>query len=109
MLQGRVKIIYSGAALSADEVELDNKSNVATAQGNASLKMEEDTLRGEKIIYNMEDKTGAAYQADAFYSRNNFYVRGDKIEKTGESTYFIQQPCATTCDGDNPDLADCRQ
>lgn len=101
--QGRVKIIYSGAALSADEVELDNKSNVATAQGNASLKMEEDTLRGEKIIYNMENKTGAAYQADAFYSRNNFYVRGDKIEKTGESTYFIQQPCATTCDGDNPD------
>lgn len=101
--KGKVKIIYSGAALAADEVELDNKDNVATAQGNAFLKMEEDTLQGEKIIFNFEDKTGAAYQADAFYARNNFYVHGDKIEKTGENTYLIQQPCATTCDGDNPD------
>ncbi len=101
--KGKVKIIYSDAALSADEVELENKDNVATAQGNAFLKMGEDTLRGEKIIYNFEEKTGAAYQADAFYARNNFYVRGDKIEKTGESTYLILQPCATTCDGDNPD------
>ena len=101
--KGKVKIIYSGAALAADDVELDNKDNVATAQGNAFLKMEEDTLRGEKIIYNFEDKTGAAYRADAFYARNNFYVRGDKIEKTGENTYSILQPCATTCNGDNPD------
>ena len=101
--KGKVKIIYSGAALAADDVELDNKNNVATAQGNAFLKMEEDTVRGEKIIYNFEDKTGAAYQADAFYARNHFYVRGDKIEKTGENTYSILQPCATTCDGDKPD------
>jgi len=65
--------------------------------------MEEDTLQGERIIFNIENKTGAAYQADAFYARNNFHVRGDKIEKTGENTYFINQPSATTCDGDDPD------
>jgi len=100
---GKVTIFYSGVVLSADNLELDNKNNVATAQGNAFLKMGEDSLRGEKIIYNIEDKTGAAYKANAFYARNNFYVRGDKIEKTGESTYFIEQPAATTCDGDDPD------
>ena len=101
--QGKVTIVYSGAALFADDVALDNKNNIATAQGNAFLKMGEDTLRGEKIVLNIENKTGAAYQANAFYARNNFHVKGDKIEKTGEDTYFIKQPSATTCDGDNPD------
>jgi LPS-assembly protein len=101
--KGKVTIVYSGAALSADDVELDNKNNIATAQGKAFLKMGEDTLRSEKIVLNIQDKTGAAYQANAFYARNNFYVKGDKIEKTGENTYFIKQPYATTCNGDNPD------
>ena len=100
--KGNVSIIYSGAALWADDVQLDNKNNVATARGNAFLKMGEDTLRGEKIVLNIEDKTGAAYMAHAFYAMNNFYVKGDKIEKTGENTYLIEQPVATTCDDDKP-------
>ena len=37
--KGKVSIIYSGAALSADDVQLDNKNNVATARGNAFLKI----------------------------------------------------------------------
>lgn len=101
--RGGVSIFYSGAALFADEVELDNQSNVATARGEALLKMGEDTLRGEKIVFNVEDKTGAAFKANAFYARNNFHVRGEKIAKTGEDTYFIERPCATTCDGEAPD------
>jgi len=101
--QGKVSIIYSGAALYADDMQLDNKNNIATAQGNATLKMGEDTMQGDKIVFNIENKTGAAYNAHAFYARNHFYIKGDKIEKTGENTYFIEKPVATTCDGDNPD------
>ena len=97
-----MNIIYNGTALSADDMELDNKNNIATAQGSAFLKMGEDTLQGDKIVFNIENKTGAAYKAHAFYARNHFYIKGDKIEKTGENTYFIEQPFATTCDGDNP-------
>ena len=101
--QGKVNIIYSGATLYADDMELDNKNNIATAQGSASLKIGEDTLQGDKIVFNIEDKTGAVYKAHAFYARNHFYIKGDKIEKTGENTYFIENPVATSCDGDNPD------
>lgn len=101
--KGHVKISYGSAVLSADDIELDNKNNIATAQGNAFLKMGEDTLRGEKIIFNIEEKTGSAYKANAFYARNNFHIKGDKIEKTGPDTYFIKEPFATTCDGGNPD------
>ena len=100
--QGKVNIIYSGVSLYADDMRLDNKNNIATAQGSASLKMGEDTLHGDKIIFNIENKTGAVYKAHAFYAKNHFYIKGDKIEKTGENTYFIEKPVATTCDGDNP-------
>jgi len=101
--RGKVSIFYSGSALFADEVELDKKNNMATARGDALLKMGDDTLRGEKIVFNIEDKTGAAFKANAFYAKNNFYVTGEKIEKRSEDRYFIEQPAATTCEGDRPD------
>lgn len=101
--RGQVSVFYSGASLYADEVELDNQNHVARAQGNTLLKIGEDTLKGERLWFNIEDKTGAAFNADAFYARNHFRVRGNIIEKTGENTYFIDNPSATTCDGSNPD------
>ncbi|MGV8058351.1 MAG: LPS-assembly protein LptD [Smithellaceae bacterium] len=101
--QGSVVITYEGGVLTADEVEFDKKNNIATAYGNALLKMSEDTLAGDKIAFNVENKTGVAYKGRAFYAKNHFYIRGDEIEKTGELTYKIIQPVATTCDGDKPD------
>jgi LPS-assembly protein len=99
---GAVVITYSGGVLTADGVVLDNKNNIATASGNALLKMGDDSLAGDKIIFNINNKTGVVYQGRAFYARNHFYIRGDKIEKTGELTYRIEKPTATTCDGDKP-------
>lgn len=101
--EGNVVITYGDDVLTAANVEYDRKNNLATAWGNAFLKMAQDSLAGDKIVVNVEDKTGVAYHSKAFYARNHFYVKGDKIEKTGENTYAIEQPVATTCDGENPD------
>jgi len=100
--QGNVVITYGDGVLTAANVEFDRKNNLATAEGNAFLKMAQDTLAGDKIIVNVEDKTGVAYNSKAFYAQNHFYIKGDKIEKTGENTYYIEKPVATTCDGDRP-------
>ena len=101
--EGNVVITYGDGVLKADRVEFDRKNNLATAQGGAFLKMAEDSLQGDKMVVNVEDKTGVAYHSKAFYARNHFYIKGDKIEKSGENTYVIDQPVATTCDGENPD------
>ena len=103
--QGSVVITYEGGVLTANEVEYDKKNSVATAYGDAFLKMGNDTLAGDKIVFNVEKKTGIAYKGRAFYAQNHFYIKGDEIEKTGEMTYKIIQPVATTCDGDKPDWA----
>lgn len=102
LAEGAVVITHSYGVLTADKVELDNKNNLATASGNAFLKMKTDFLMGDRIVFNINDKTGLVYRGKAFYARNHFYVRGDKIEKTGELTYRIERPAATTCDGDRP-------
>lgn len=101
--QGSVVITYDGGVLTADDVEFDKTNNIATAYGNALLTMGADTLAGDKIVFNVENETGVAYKGRAFYAQNHFYIRGDEIEKTGEQTYEIKQPVATTCDGDKPD------
>jgi LPS-assembly protein len=101
--QGAVVITYQGGVLTADSVDFDKKNNIATASGNAFLKMGQDTVAGDRIVFNVENKTGVAYKGRAFYAKNHFYIRGDEIAKTGEMTYRIIQPVATTCDGDNPD------
>lgn len=101
--QGKVVITYEGGTLNADDVQFDNKNNTATAQGHAFLSMGADNMAGDKIVFNIENKTGIAYNSRAFYAKNHFYIKGDKIEKTGENTYYIEKPSATTCDGDNPD------
>ncbi len=102
LAQGSVVITYGDSVLTAASVEYNRKNNLATAEGGVLLKMAEDSLQGDKIVVNVEDKTGTAYNSKAFYARNHFYIKGDKIEKTGESTYSIEQPVATTCDGDSP-------
>ncbi|PKN87257.1 MAG: hypothetical protein CVU51_05975, partial [Deltaproteobacteria bacterium HGW-Deltaproteobacteria-1] len=101
--KGNVIIHYGDGVLTSDTAEYDRKNKLATAQGNAFLKMTEDSLQGDKIVVNVEDKTGVAYNSKAFYARNHFYIKGDKIEKTGENSYYIENPLATTCDGDDPD------
>ena len=101
--EGNVVITYGDGVIKAASVEFDRKTNLATAQGGAFLKMAEDSLSGDKIVVNVEDKTGVAYNSKVFYARNHFYIKGDKIEKSGENTYSIEQPVATTCDGENPD------
>ena len=101
--QGNVVITYGDGILTAANVEFDRRNNLATAEGGAFLKMAGDSLAGDKIVVNVQDKTGTAYNAKAFYARNHFYIKGDRIEKTGENSYRIEKPLATTCDGDNPD------
>jgi LPS-assembly protein len=38
-----------------------------------------------------------------FLKDNHFYIRGDRIEKTGKETYRAEKASITSCDGDRPD------
>jgi len=100
--EGDVHIVYSGNTLSADQVSYNRQSGNATATGNVKLLSGADVLEGRRAEVNVDEKIGTLYQGYVFMARNHFYLRGDKIEKTGENTYFVQDSDATTCDGADP-------
>ena len=101
--KGDVFIVFSGGSLLAESVSLNRTSNEALAQGYVMVISDGDILEGDKVQFNIETKTGIAYEGKVFLAKNHFYLSGLKIEKTGEATYHIEDATATTCDGNFPD------
>ena len=101
--KGNVLIVFSGGFLMAESVILNKISNEALAEGYVVVISDNDTLEGDRVMFNIKTKTGVAYESKMFLDRNHFYLTGSKIEKTGEATYHIDDATATTCDGNFPD------
>jgi len=101
--KGDVLIVFSGGFLMAESVIINKISNEAIAEGYVMVISDNDTLEGDRVIFNIETKTGIAYEGKMFLAKNHFYLTGSKIEKTGEYTYHIDDATATTCDGNFPD------
>ncbi len=101
--QGNVIITYAGGRLTARSVLLDHRSNTAQAEGDVRITSDRDVLEGDRITFNVADRTGVVYSGKMFVAQSHFYLRGKTIAKTGEATYRVEEAVATTCDGPNPD------
>lgn len=101
--EGNVVIKKGNNTLRADYIRFDSRSKTAFARGNVSIASGDDILSGSSIEMNLENQTGALHGGYLFLRKNNFHVRGDKIEKLEGDTYVIENASVTTCDGDIPD------
>ncbi|MCG2741380.1 MAG: LPS assembly protein LptD [Syntrophaceae bacterium] len=100
---GKVLITFSGGDLKADAVTLYRGTSQALAVGHVALRNDQDILEGEKVSFNFVTRTGTVDEGRMFIARNNFYIRGEKIEKKSDATYRLENCTVTTCDGDDPD------
>ncbi|MCG6533528.1 MAG: LPS assembly protein LptD [Syntrophales bacterium LBB04] len=100
---GQVSIVFSGGTLQADSVQLAKGSNTASAEGRVKVRTGNDILEGDKVDFDLTTNTGVLYSGKMFIARSNFYLKGNKIEKSGEATYRIHGVSLTTCDGELPD------
>lgn len=103
LAKGDVVISFSKGFLMADSVILSRTTDDVFAEGHVMILMEDDMLEGDKIRFNIEAKTGVAYEGSMYLEKNNFYIKGSKIMKKGVATYRVTDATATTCDGDSPD------
>lgn len=101
--KGNVRITKGNRALTAGIVYVNRTTNIIDASGEVEMTVDKDILTGSRIIVNMETETGVIYDGTIFIAANHFYIRGNKIIKTGKETYFIDECSFTTCDGDFPD------
>jgi LPS-assembly protein len=100
--EGNVVIKRGALKLSSDKVEIDRNNKVAKVPGEFLVESGEDILSGESAVFDLEEQTGKINAGKLFLTEGHYYINGDPIEKTGESTYRINDFRLTTCDGGTP-------
>jgi len=98
-----VVITGGNTRLEGDYVEFSNKTKDASAQGNVLLISGEDSITCNAMTLNLITQTGVINKGTIFIQKNHFYINGENIQKTGESTYNAQKGSITSCAGESPD------
>jgi LPS-assembly protein len=101
--EGHVLITKGDRVISADRVQFDQQNMTARAEGNVKVTTGSDFITGSRIELDLDQKTGIVYDGSIYLRENNFHITGQKILKTGEKTYKIENAGVTTCDGSRPD------
>lgn len=112
--------------LTADNVTYDQEAGVAVAEGNVELEVGDRTMRADRIRYdsrsgeaelagqvryrdgdqefsfdrvtlNLDEETGVLYNGTIRVRTNNYQIAGDRIEKTGKESFFLEKGSLTTC------------
>jgi len=89
--------------LEADYVEFSNKTKDAFAQGNVLLISGEDSIACNAIHINLITEIGKINKGTIFIQKNNFYINGENIRKTGKFSYSADKGSITSCSGETPD------
>jgi LPS-assembly protein len=96
--EGHVRVEQEGLRVEADKVVLNNRTGEAVAEGKVYIQDKGDIIRADKIQFNVNTKAGFIYNGDLFMSKDNFHLKGEKIERKSESVYHVENGIFTTCD-----------
>jgi len=88
--------------LTADFVRFNHETMEALAIGHVVMTAGEDILVGSRMEMDLQAEIGTVYDGTIFLKENHFYIKGDKIQKTGKDSYAVGKGSLTTCDGDHP-------
>ncbi len=101
--RGSATISRADQSLHADAIDFRDETKDAEAWGGPRFLSGEDWLTGNRIEVNLKEGTGTVYNGTLFLEQRHFYVKGDKIHKTGKESYYIEgSGHLTSCDGDSP-------
>ena len=101
--RSNVIIEKQAARLVADAVAFNQQTMTASATGNVVMTVGGDVLTGDRVELDLNRETGVIHHGNVFIQDNHFYIRGERIEKTGPDTYRAERAAITSCDGENPD------
>jgi LPS-assembly protein len=102
LAEGKVEIWQGDRKLTADRVVLNSETQEAEATGDVLLVQGEDFLRSKRMKIGLDTNLGIVIQGTLFLKKQNYYLRGEEIERVGENTYRIRGGTFTTCNGDWP-------
>ncbi|MCP4692339.1 MAG: LPS-assembly protein LptD [Desulfobacterales bacterium] len=103
MARGNAIISKRDKKISADFIRFDNEKMTAEAEGRVVVASGGDVLIGQRLTIDLRTEVGTLYKGTIFLKEHHFYIKGDRIEKTGKQSYSAENASVTTCDGDRPD------
>ena len=89
--------------IEADYAEFSKLTQDAFVRGNVILSSGEDVISCDAFKMNLATETGTINKGTVFIKRENFYLSGEDIRKTGKATYKMKQGTLTSCSGEDPD------
>lgn len=97
VLEGNVVARRGDLTLRAERVELVPDANLAEAMGAVVLEVGPDRLTAERVRIELDDRTGLMLDGQLFIAQDHVTVSGERLEKTGETTYSIRRGRVTSC------------
>jgi len=101
--EGNVTISQGNVRLRADKIVYDGNTGEVSAEGKVIVRVGADVVEADKISIKLAAGTGVIFNGKLLLTRHNIYLEGKKLEKTGDSSYKIEEGSFTTCDGARPD------
>jgi LPS-assembly protein len=101
VLEKDVVVKCQDITLRADKATYNFKTKDSVAEGHVIIDQGPIRLTGDRAVFNLDSKTGTMFNATGAMAPD-MYFTGEKIEKTGESTYKLTNGTLTSCDIDNP-------
>jgi LPS-assembly protein len=99
---GNVLISRENLKLSADRVHFHHRTMEVFADGHVMLISGRDILTGERMEMNLNKEVGVVFDGTIFIEESHFYIRGNRLEKTGPETYRAERASLTSCDQEKP-------
>ncbi len=96
--EGHVRIDQQDLRLEADRIVLNNSTGEAVAEGNVYLRDKGDTVMADRLEVNLTTGVGFFTNGQLYKSKENFHLKGDRIERRAETVYHVENGTFTTCD-----------
>lgn len=95
--EGNVELAFGTRSMRADRIRYDSATGEADLSGKVRYKDGDEEFAFDRITINLDSETGVLYNGTIRISRSNYLIASRKIEKTGKSSFLIEQGMLTTC------------
>ncbi|HLB95110.1 MAG TPA: LPS assembly protein LptD [Nitrospiria bacterium] len=103
--EGSVVVIQENLRLTADRVDLDNRTRQLHASGRVDLFDGENRLTAKELSYNLNTQEGTILQGALFVEEDHYRLQAERISKLPGDRYRLEKGSITTCDfeeGESP-------
>lgn len=99
--EGNVVVSYQDTVLKTSRLTYNSITDEAVAEGNVDLTRGTQWLKGTRGEFNLKKDTGTLYDAEGF-TDEQFYLRAEKLTKTGADSYVARNGFLTSCEEETP-------